>query len=139
VIPGETAPLWPLAVHVAAAVIVVTAMLGLSHFLGQRGRNRADAEPFESGVVSTGSARVRLSARYYLLAMFFVVFDLEVVFIVAWAVAARELGWAGYAGMAVFTGVLLAALAYLWRLGALDWGRATARKPAKGTESCDGH
>jgi NADH-quinone oxidoreductase subunit A len=68
-----------------------------------------------------GSAHVRLSARFYLIAMFFVIFDLEAVFVFAWAVAARELGWPGYWEMAIFVGLLVVALAYLWRLGALDW------------------
>jgi NADH-quinone oxidoreductase subunit A len=60
--------------------------------------------------------------KFYLIAMFFVVFDLESVFIFAWAVAGRELGWPGYWELAVFAGVLIAVLVYLWRLGALDWG-----------------
>ena len=62
-----------------------------------------------------------VSAKFYLVAMFFVIFDLEAVFIFAWAIAARELGWAGYCEILVFIAILLAALAYLWRLGALDW------------------
>ena len=76
----------------------------------------------------TGSARVRLSAKFYLLAMFFVIFDLETVFIFAWAVSAREVGWPGYLEILVFIGVLAVALVYLWRLGALDW--ETAREQA---------
>ena len=78
-------------------------------------------QPYESGIVSEGSARVRVSAKFYLVAMFFVIFDLEAVFIFAWAIAARELGWAGYSEILVFIAILVAALAYLWRLGALDW------------------
>jgi NADH-quinone oxidoreductase subunit A len=65
---------------------------------------------------------VRLSAKFYLVAMFFVIFDLEAIFIFAWAVAGRALGWAGYWEILIFSGVLMAALIYLWRLGALDWG-----------------
>ena len=67
-----------------------------------------------------------LSARFYLVAMFFVVFDLEAVFLFAWAVAAREVGWAGYWEVLIFIGVLMAALMYLWRVGALDWATRTA-------------
>jgi len=78
-------------------------------------------EPYEGGIVSEGSARVRFSVRYYLIAMFFVVFDLEAVFLFAWAGAARELGWSGYFGLLLFVGLLGAALIYLWRSGALDW------------------
>jgi NADH-quinone oxidoreductase subunit A len=97
-------------------------MLLLSWFLGQRHRGRETGEPYESGIMPTGSARLRLSAKFYLVAMFFVIFDLEAAFIVAWAVAAREAGWPGYIGVLSFIGVLTAALLYEWRLGALDWG-----------------
>ena len=114
--------LWPLAVYFAAVILLVAGMLAFSYLLGQRHRARATGEPYESGIVSTGSARLRFSAQFYLIAMFFVVFDLEVAFIYAWAVAAREAGWAGYVEMFVFVAILLAALVYLWRVGALDWG-----------------
>jgi NADH:ubiquinone oxidoreductase subunit 3 (subunit A) len=64
-----------------------------------------------------------LSAKFYLVAMFFVIFDLEAIFIFAWAVAVRETGWAGYGVASTFIVVLLAALGYLWRVGVLEWGR----------------
>lgn len=119
----EVTSLWPLAVYFAAVVLIVTVMLALSSVLGQRHRERATAEPYESGIVSTGTARVRFDVKFYLIAMFFVIFDLEAIFVYAWAVAIRETGWAGYAEMLVFIGVLFAALVYLWRIGALDWGK----------------
>jgi NADH-quinone oxidoreductase subunit A len=122
-------PLWPLALYFILVLILVAVMLGLSYVLGQRHRERATGEPYESGIVSTGSARLRLAAKYYLVAMFFVVFDLEAVFIFAWAVAFREVGWAGYIQVLVFIGVLVAALIYLWRLGALDWGTTRRGMP----------
>jgi len=126
--PLDNNPLWPLAVYFFAIVVIVAAMIGLSYVLGQRHRERATAEPYESGVASTGTARVRFDIKFYLVAVFFLIFDLEAAFLYAWAVAVREAGWAGYVGVLVFTGVLAAALAYLWRLGALDWGK---RKPTK--------
>ena len=113
--------LWPIGIYFALVLLLVASMLVLSHVLGQRHRDRATDSPYESGILSEGSARVRLSAKFYLVAMLFVVFDLEAVFIFAWAVAGREVGWPGYWEMVVFVGILLAALAYLWRLGALDW------------------
>src|SRR5215831_13443797 len=116
------APVWPLAVYFAAVILLVAGMLALSYLLGQRHQARATGEPYESGIVSTGSARLRFSAQFYLVAMLFVIFDLEAVFIFAWAIAFRELGWAGYVGVLIFIGVLVAALIYAWRLGALDWG-----------------
>jgi NADH-quinone oxidoreductase subunit A len=119
---GQTETLWTLGVYFVVVLFLVAAMLAISHVLGQRHNERATGSPYESGILSEGSARVRLSAKFYLVAMFFVIFDLEAVFIFAWAVAARELGWAGYWEIFVFIAILVAALAYLWRLGALDWG-----------------
>jgi NADH-quinone oxidoreductase subunit A len=130
----NAAPLWPLAVYFAAVVVLVAGMIGLSYVLGEHHKDRATGEPYESGIVSTGSARVRLSAKFFLVAMFFVVFDLEAVFIFAWAVAARELGWAGYAEMVVFVAILLVALIYLAREGALDWGSNRRKLPRPGKE-----
>ncbi len=114
--------LWPLGVYFLLVILLVGGMLAFSYLLGQRHQERATGSPYEAGILSEGSARVRLSAKFYLVAVFFVIFDLEAVFILAWAVAGRELGWTGYWGMLLFTIVLLAALTYLWRLGALDWG-----------------
>jgi len=113
--------IWPLAIYFAAVIIIVAVMLSLSYVLGQRHTEPATGAPFESGIVSEGSAQIRLSVKFYLVATFFVVFDLEAVFIVLWAVAGRELGWAGYREVLIFIGVLTATLAYLWRTGALDW------------------
>lgn len=118
---------WPLVVYVVIVTLLVLAMLGLSFVLGQRHRNRATGSPYESGILSQGSARVRFSAKFYLVAMFFVIFDVEAVFISAWTVAVRETGWTGYAEALVFIAVLLAALVYLWRVGALDWGQGSRR------------
>jgi len=114
--------LWTFGVYFLLVLALVVAMLAVSYVLGQRHREHATGSPYESGIVSTGSAHVRLSAKFYLVAMFFVIFDLEAVFIFAWAVAGRALGWAGYWEILIFSGVLIAALIYLWRLGALDWG-----------------
>jgi NADH-quinone oxidoreductase subunit A len=127
----QTTTLWPLVVYAGAVIVLVTSMLALSYVLGQRHQGTATGEPYESGIVSTGSARVRLSAEFYLVAMFFVIFDLEAVFIVAWAVAFREVGWGGYVEVVVFIGVLLAALVYLWRQGALDWGAVGRTMPSR--------
>ncbi len=119
---NQTETLWTLGVYFVAVLLLVTAMLAVSHVLGQRHNEHATGSPYESGILSEGSARVHLSAKFYLVAMFFVIFDLEAVFIFAWAIAARELGWTGYWEILVFISVLVAALGYLWRLGALDWG-----------------
>jgi NADH-quinone oxidoreductase subunit A len=98
-------------------------MIGLSHVLGQRHRDRETDEPYESGISSTGTARLRFSAHFYLIAMIFVIFDVEAVFLFAWAVAYRDVGWAGYLGALAFIAVLSIALLYEWRQGALEWRR----------------
>jgi len=79
-------------------------------------------QPYESGILETGSARLHFSAQFYLVAMMFVIFDIEVVFIVLWALAFKELGWPGYLGICVFIGLLVVVLIYEWSLGALDFG-----------------
>ena len=113
--------MWPLGVYFVLVLLLVAGMIALSYVLGQRHREPATGSPYESGILSEGSARVRLSAKFYLIAMFFVIFDLEAVFLFAWAVAARSLGWPAYWEVVIFVGVLVAALVYLWRVGALDW------------------
>jgi NADH-quinone oxidoreductase subunit A len=118
---------WPLEVYIVLVGMLVMAMLSMSFVLGERHHDRATGSPYESGILSEGSARVRFSAKFYLIAMFFVIFDLEAVFLFAWAVAVRETGWAGYAEALLFIMVLLATLAYLWRVGALDWRQGSRR------------
>jgi NADH-quinone oxidoreductase subunit A len=114
--------MWPLGIYFVSVILVVAGMLALSYVLGERHHDPATAAPYESGIVSEGSARVRFSAKFYLIAMFFVIFDVEAAFIFAWVVAAREAGWAGFLEIAIFIGILAAALMYLWRIGALEWG-----------------
>ncbi len=116
-------PLWPLVVYFFGVIALVLIVLGLSSLLGEKSKmRRATIEPFESGVVSVGNAQVPISVEFYLVAMFFVIFDLETVFIFAWAVAFYELGWFGYLAVSVFVFVLVIALIYEWKSGALDWG-----------------
>jgi NADH-quinone oxidoreductase subunit A len=112
--------LWPLAVYFAFVVALVAVLLVLSALLGERHREPATDLPYESGIVWTGSARLRFAASFYLIAVLFVIFDLEAAFLFSWAVALREIGWSGYLEGVVFIGVLLAALVYLWRNGGLD-------------------
>jgi len=112
---------WALGIYVVAVFAIVGLMLGLSWVLGGRNHGRAKNEPFESGVVPVGSARLRISAKFYLVAMFFVIFDLEAVFLYAWAVSVRQGGWNGFLEATIFIVVLLIGLVYIWRLGGLDW------------------
>jgi NADH-quinone oxidoreductase subunit A len=101
---------------------LLATILLLSYFLGQQHNAKATDQPFESGILHTGSARLRFSAQFYLVAMLFVIFDVEAVFIMLWAVAFYELGWPGYIGISVFIILLLVVLIYEWSKGAFDFG-----------------
>ena len=117
--------LWPFVVYFIAVLLLVATMLGLSFLLGQPRANKATNMPFESGVLSVGSPQIHMAVEFYLVAIFFVIFDLETVFIFAWAVAFFELGWEGFAAVAAFILVLGVALVYELSTGALDWGLKT--------------
>jgi NADH-quinone oxidoreductase subunit A len=108
----------------AAVTLSVIAMLSISALLGEKHREPATAEPYESGIRSTGSARVRFSAQFYLVAMLFVIFDLEAVFLFAWATSIREGGWPAYGAAMLFVAVIVVGLVYEWRQGALEFTRA---------------
>jgi len=114
--------LWPIILYSTLALLVVLSMIVISYFLGQKHHEKATGEVFESGIEITGEARLRFPVHFYIIAMFFVIFDLEAVFIISWAVAFKEVGWMGYWGIVTFIGILLAVLVYEWRIGALDFG-----------------
>ena len=118
----------PFLVYFALVIAIVVAMLALSWLLGQRQSRPAKDYPYESGIVSVGSAHFRISVHFYITAILFIIFDLEVVFLFAWAVAVRENGWAGFIEISIFIGILTVALLYLWRIGALDWRTQTQRR-----------
>ena len=126
----ETPYLWPMGLFFGCSAAVVILLIAVSSLIGQRHTGRVTGEPYESGMPLTGDARMRFSIKYYLVAMFFVIFDIEALFIFAWSVSARRLGWSGYIVIVIFIGILLVALMYLWRLGALDWG-SKKHKPIK--------
>ncbi|MDP5209178.1 NADH-quinone oxidoreductase subunit A [Microbulbifer sp. 2205BS26-8] len=113
---------WPLVVYCLAVFGLIALMLGLSYFLGQKRRDPATDEPFESGIISQGNARLRISVAYYLVAILFIVFDLEAIYLFSWSIAFFETGLLGFIEATVFIVILLVGLIYLWRLGALEWG-----------------
>ena len=114
--------LWPLVLYAILAVALASGMLLISWFIGQRHAERGTSEIYESGIEVTGDARLRFSVHYYIVAMFFVVFDLEAAFIVLWSVSFRNTGWVAYWGIFIFIMILFAVLVYEWRIGALDFG-----------------
>ena len=119
---------WPAVLYAVLVVLLAAAILVVSSLLGQRSRSPDRTIPYESGIRPAGPLPKRLSIEFYQVALFFVVFDLEAVFIFAWAVNARRLGWAGYAEVVVFVVLLFAGLVYLWKVGALDWGSSDRRR-----------
>jgi NADH-quinone oxidoreductase subunit A len=123
-----------LAYYLFLALLTIGAVMLFSYLFGLRHTNRFTGEPYESGVATTGTTRIRFDVKYYLVAMFFVIFDLEAAFIYVWAISVRETGWAGYIEILVFTGVLFAALIYLWKLGALEWADTRRREYRSFTE-----
>jgi len=112
---------WSTAVYIAAVFGICAIMLIGSALLGGKSGGRAKNEPFESGVVSSSPERLRLSAKFYLVAMFFVIFDVEALYLYAWAVSVKESGWTGWVEALVFITILTSSLVYLARIGALDW------------------
>tara|TARA_R110002167_G_scaffold4648_7_gene21965 strand:- start:918 stop:1391 length:474 start_codon:yes stop_codon:yes gene_type:complete len=122
----------PLATYFFIVLGLVLLILAISHLLGERHQEPATGEPFESGVVHIGDTQFRFSAPYFLIAILFVIFDLEAAFIYVWAVTLHENGWAGYLEILIFITILGVALLYLWRVGALEWGprgKAPQRTP----------
>jgi len=116
---------WPLFIYFVLVLGLVVTMLAVSYLTGERHRERVTHEPYESGIKPTGTTGIRLSIKFYLIALFFVIFDVESVFIFAWAIAFRQLGWPGYIEIIIFISVLILTLIYLWRMGALDWGKGS--------------
>ena len=121
---------WPAALYAALVLVVAGLILTLSWVLGERQHHGSDAERYESGIKPAGPLPRRLPVDFYQIALFFVIFDLEAVFIFSWAVSARKLGWLGYFELLVFVLLLFAGLVYLWKVGALDWGAAGRRRHA---------
>ncbi len=123
---GEAPPsmegLVSLGLYVAIAVLLIGFLLVLAWFLGQKTTSEAKSEPYESGVVPTGAAKLHEPVPFYLVAIFFIVFDVEAVFIVSWAVAYDLLGWAGFLQITFFIVILFLGLVYLWKTGGLEWG-----------------
>ena len=118
-------------IYAVTVLAIVGTMLALSFVLGQRESAHSKNLPFESGIVSVGSAQFHTTIHFYLPAILFIIFDLEVVFLFAWALVVREAGWAGFIEIAVFIAVLLVALLYLYRIGALDWRTQIQKRELK--------
>ena len=111
----------PILILLGMSVVNAVGMVVASHFLGPQRPTSVKTAPYESGMIPLGSTRERFSVKFYLVAILFIVFDLETVFLIPWGVAFRGLGLFGYVEMLVFIGVLMVGLAYVWKKGALQW------------------
>lgn len=132
---GEAPPsfeaLLSLGIYAVLAVLLILLLLLLAWWLGSKTRSLPKEEPYESGIVPTGEARLSEPVPFYLVAIFFIVFDVEMIFVVSWAVAYDLLGWAGFFNVAFFILILFVGLAHLWKTGGLDWGPGAARRRAR--------
>jgi len=111
----------PLLILLIIAVAVGFIVIGLGQLFGPHRPTHRKSSPYESGMVPYGKATRRISVRYYLIAVLFILFDVETVFLISWAVVFRELGVAGLISMFVFIGILVVGFLYAWKKGALEW------------------
>ena len=114
-------PYFPLAVMFALAGVIVLILLFVAQSIGPKSISPVKAQPFESGNPPKGDARAPFSVRFYLVAILFLIFDLEVVFLYPWAIYFRQLGLFGLVQMGIFLGILAIGYIYVWRKGALEW------------------
>lgn len=113
----------PFLMHLLFAAAIAGAIVLSSALIGYRRRSRMKDQAYECGITPTGTARERFSVKFYLVAMLFILFDVEAVFLYPWAVVQRELGWFGFIAMLVYIDVLLTGFWYIWKKGVLDWSK----------------
>ena len=113
--------IFSLTVYGFLVLVFVASQLFLAAWLGEKKPGIEKARPYECGVIPTGSARLRYPVPFYLVAIFFLIFDVEGAYIFTWAVVYRDLGWSGWMQMSFFIVLLLIGLIYLWKKGGLDW------------------
>lgn len=111
----------PIAIYLLVALGFGAVIVLFSTILGPRTPGRVKLETYECGMEPIGPNRIRFAVKFYIIAMLFIVFDIEAVFLFPWAVVFRDLGWFGFIEMAIFILILFAGLAYVWRKGALEW------------------
>lgn len=103
-------------------MVVIGLLLFIASWLGEKKPNTEKLRPYESGVIPTGSARLRYPVPFYLVAIFFLLFDVEAAYIFSWAIAWEKLGWTGWLQISFFIVVLILGLVYVWKKGGLEWG-----------------
>ena len=119
--------LFSLAIYGIMVLGLVAVLLFLASWLGQKKENPEKLRPYESGIIPTGTARLRYPVPFYLVAIFFLIFDVEAAYIFSWAISYDSLGWAGWLQITFFITVLLLGLVYVWKKGGLEWGPTPKR------------
>jgi NADH-quinone oxidoreductase subunit A len=119
-----------LLVYSLLALGLVAILLFLSSWLGEKKPNAEKLRPYECGIIPTGTARFRFPVAFYLIAAFFLIFDVEAAYIFSWAIAFDRLGWSGWLQISFFILILLISLFYIWKKGGLEWGPTPPKKPA---------
>ena len=114
-------------IYALLVFILVAVLLFLSSWLGEKKKEPEKLNPFESGILPTGAARFRYPVPFYLVAVFFLIFDVEAAYIFSWAIAVEPLGWAGWLQISFFIVILLISLFYVWKKGGLEWGPTPTR------------
>src|SRR5215467_2315309 len=112
---------FPVLLQALIAMALAAGLLTVSYLLGKKVRNRVKDMPYESGIVPTGDARQRFSVKFYLVAMLFILFDIEAIFLYPWVVVYRDLKMFGFWEMLVFVFLILSGFFYIWKKGALEW------------------
>jgi len=118
----------PLIVYAFLVLVLMAIFLSLSGWLGEKKSQPEKLRPFESGIIPTGSAHLRYPVPFYLMATFFLIFDVEAAYIFSWAIAFDRLGWSGWLQISFFIAVLLITLFYIWKKGGLEWGPARPKE-----------
>ncbi|HEY3938771.1 MAG TPA: NADH-quinone oxidoreductase subunit A [Bryobacteraceae bacterium] len=128
--PGSYPETWfPVLIQIIIALAVATAMIGLSAILGRRLRDAVKSMPYESGMNPVGNARERFSVKFYLVAMVFILFDIEAIFLYPWAVVYRHLKLFGFFEMLLFIALVMCGFFYIWKKGVLNWSADLRQKP----------
>src|SRR5580698_3339563 len=123
--PTSLAQTWfPVLVQGLLAMVIAAALVTLSYVIGRKVKNKVKDMPYECGIAPTGDAQHRFSVRFYLVAMLFILFDIEAIFLYPWAVVFKQLKMFGFLEMLTFVVLILAGFFFIWKKGVLDWAHA---------------
>ena len=130
--PTTLAEVWfPVLVQAVLAMVIAAALVTLSFVIGRKVKNKVKDMPYECGIAPTGDARGRFSVKFYLVAMLFILFDIEAIFLYPWAVVYKQLKMFGFLEMLTFVVLILAGFFFIWKKGVLDWAHIEDATPAR--------